>query len=392
MPGVSLDSCGLVLLVLCPAMWTCHLVITSDLQPDLPLLSWLKFWSVVALLYCLESLVTNTSKVRCDQTTDNPCKSVQYAGLSSVSSVPAVCLKLLLLCWCLAPVDNNGADVIFDGLVSPLHDLIEDMLSLGTNLSLSCFVFVLDDILQPLLTATQVHLLPAMQCGLVMLTNSPDYAMRGLEAVLQSGLEWVSGVLTGVVSILADPIPGCRYYGTAAAGVIQTNYHNIRLYYKFNEENPIFFSKLFKIYRKIFITALLNLTDDIWQSLRSVTEPLLGLMNSAETIFLNIVHVCLDNVHNVIELFSFEIMRLCNVARGSFISFSTSTQHYFHEAALFSNFLISNVLQFISKFANLVVGYFMMFYKLVQKFPYVNYEEEDRPPRLFSQVFKEMIK
>ena len=365
-------SSGLVIMVMFSAFWTAHLVISTPSQSDTSLLPWLKFWAVMGLVFCLDRLTSSKVSHRPSHRTTPSLQTDR--GLAPVI--------LLVVVWCAAPLQHNGAEVLFDSLVVPLHGLVMTV----RDVSLSTLDLLLEDLLQPLVTGWQLHLLPLLQDTITTISNSPTYILQFLETVLHlseatlmTGLDWMFALLSETLNIIFDPVTGLGYYSSVLTEEIQTGYHKIKLFYIYNEENPVYFSTLYKTYRKIFIKTVLHHTDTVRTS---ITKPLPVLLNSMEQFS---TEICRVREYYLAAFFAFEIPRLFNVASDSFISFSSSTHYFISQASLFSREAVLRYLKMFHEISWSVVRY-------LHNFTFVYSKENETPPRLFSQVLKEMIK
>lgn len=307
-------------------------------------------------------------------------------------------MKSLFLLWCLAPVDHNGSDLIFDNLLAPLYHLTMASWAEVRDQTLSCLVYLLDDVLQPL----YLHLLPLVHCILSSLCNCPQYFFQNLQSALSASQDWILGAIdwlsaaaVEVINVLVDPFTVFQYYASVPIGIIESSYNKIKLYYYHNEENPIYFSKLFKTYRRMFLSEFLSLIDVLWQSMKIITEPLTAQFNSNVGHFYRKIGEAYDNCS---QIFSF-VSTFRNSLSDWIFSFPATFQLYFHEMSFVTRF-ISYVLDSLSNCANFTLKYFMMCYEVfvnvvlyLQKSTFFHiYKKHDKQPRLFSQVFKEMIK
>ena len=361
------------------AVWTAHLVISIPAQSDTSLLPWLKFWAVMGLVFCVDRLTSSQVSHRTSHQTTPSLQTVR--GLTPVS--------LLLVVWCVAPLQHNGAEVLFDSLMVPLHNLVMTGGTLVRDVSLSTLDLLLEDLLQPLATVWQFHLLPLLHDTITTISNSPTYILKFLETVLHlseatlmTGLDWMFALLAETLNILFDPVTGLGYYSSALTEEIHNGYQKIKLFYIYNEENPVYFSTQYKTQRKIFIRTVLHHTDTVRTS---ITKPLPVLLSSIEQYSTEICRVWEYYFPNLAAVFAFEIPRLFNMASDSFISFSSSTHYFISEASLFSRDAVLRYLKMFHEISWSVVRY-------LHNFTFVYYKEKETPPRLFSQVFKEMIK
>ena len=308
-------------------------------------------------------------------------------------------MKYLLVLWCAGPGDYSGSDLIFDNLVEPLYHLSVATWSHLHHLALSCLVSLLDDLLQPL----HLHLLSALDCITSILYNCHHYSLQYLQSALSSSQDLIQGAIVRlsavpieVLNLLLDPFTGGSYYASVTVGMIQSSYNKIKLYHSYNEENPIYFSKLYKYYQGMFISEFLRLADVFWRSVEIITKPLIAQFTSnLGHFYRKIVEVC-DN--NCSQIFSFVSSFWYSVSDW-FISFPATFKLYFHEMTFITRF-ISYVLDSLSNCAHFILKYLIMCYEVfvnfildLQKstFPQF-YKKHNKQQRLFSQVFKEMIK
>merc|ERR1711915_183363 len=116
-----------------PATFSLHNAATGGPEDCLP---WLKFWVVLSVGLFLELF------------------------LESLEGIALTCVKVVLILWCLAPLEYNGADILFTYVLIPLHqgvtmlasrtvDVIFPLLDLGKDVVWDSVDIVMDWILYP---------------------------------------------------------------------------------------------------------------------------------------------------------------------------------------------------------------------------------------------------
>ena len=144
----------------------------------------------------------------------------------------------------------------------------------------------------------------------------------------------------------------------------------------------------------MFLSEFLSLPDVFWQTMKIITEPLTAQFNSnVGHFYRKIVEAC----DNCSQIFSF-VSTFWDSVSDWFTSFPANFQLYFHEITFTR--LNSYVLDSLSNSVHFTRKYYMMCYEIfvnvvlyLQKSEIFQfYRKHNEQPRLFSQVFKEMIK
>ena len=361
----------------------------------------------------------------------------------------SIALKSLFLAWLLLPVHINGSSVMFDLVLSPLHrtatvtgtQLASDI----KDLARAGLVSLLDDILQPAVTSTlstaeaglklaQLTVLqcrevitPPLSCAGTLVLNSPSllitaatdmgnnvldlinilslYSYDVVNSILSYSNTFVhllSSLLYSIfeefIVLFEDPINVTKRYSLAAISSCQYLATKITEYYQYNEKNPLLFSEIFKGIKKIVTSEVLRILKNIYivfdrftQVLRLKVLPVATQFNSnckyfSEVSF-NIVYQCFSKMQPALKELIDYVKVIFDLIEQSLNSVIFSVQHCFRVC---SNYLI----RFLSEIVRVCLGVYeglielsIYLFKSISNHIYQNQKQ----PRLFSQLFKQMI-
>ena len=358
----------------------------------------------------------------------------------------SIALKSLFLAWLLLPIAQNGSSVLFDLVLAPVHDTVLQLSSDTKDLALSGLAACLDDILQPLVTWTlntaeaglrlvQLAILqgrgvvtPPLSCAGAILLNSPGLLLTSIADTGNSMLDLINilslyiydflnsllsysnnclhllasvaySIFEEVLVLFEDPINVIIRYSWTAVSSYQYLTTKVTEYYQYNKRNPIFFSDLFKGIRNIVIQEALTIQEKIYTVLEKFTQVLsLKVLTVAEHFF--------SDVNNLSRV-SF------NIVYQWFSKLQPALTELFHYFRIIYDFITECLNSFIFSFQNclgIFFAYVLMFLNEIVRLSFVVYEafhdltifffksisshiyQNQKQPRLFSQLFKQMIR
>jgi len=209
--------------IVVPALISANAVIAKN-QGDIT--GWLKYWVMVSVCLVLELSLTSRLKTRAAET-----------------------VKILLLLWCLTPLPGlNGADLVFDWILTPLHWSLITLWSLlrpvaisvsahlnsFTRLVCSSIVSVASDL---------PGLMGSLCDSLLKILND----LPGLAHTISAGVK--DGVMSGSLQIYSFTVTSLSHVVhviTVLATSINSSALNLLSYYRSNQRHPRLISQVLK--------------------------------------------------------------------------------------------------------------------------------------------------
>ena len=331
-------------------------------------------------------------------------------------------------------------------MLAPVHDTVLQLCSDTKDLALSGLAACLDDILQPLVTSAlntaeaglklaqltflqvQGVVTPPLSCAGAILLNSPGLLMTSITDtgnsvldiinilslsiydILKSLLSYSNNFLNLLASVaysifeevlvlFEDPINVLKRYSLTAVTSYQYLTTKVTEYYQYNKRNPIFFSDIFKGIRKIVIPEALTILEKIYTVLEKFTQVLsLEVSTVAKQFFSNVKYLSGVSFNIVYQWFS---------------KLQPTLSELFHYFKIFCDFITKCLNSFIfsfQTFLEICLAYILIFLNEIVRLSFVVYEafhdltifffksisshiyQNQKQPRLFSQLFKQMIR
>ena len=355
-------------------------------------------------------------------------------------------LKGLFLAWLLLPIQPNGSSVIFDLVLAPVHGTVLQLASDARGLARSCLVSVLDDILQPLVTSTlataeaglqlaQLTILqwrevitPPLSCAGVMVLNSPGLLVTSItdtgndvldiinivilyiDDIFKSLVGYGNNVLHLLTSVIysileetlvlfEDPINVIKRYSSTVMSCCQYFATKIEEYYQYNERNPLFFSNIFKITKKFVISEALIIFEKVYTVFENFTQALsLKVLPVARQFVSNVKYFSKVSFNIVYQWFSkmqLALSELFNYLKLIFDFIKKLSNSFIYGIQNCLRICLSYILMFLNEILRLCFTVYDNFNDLtvyLVKSISNHINQNKKQPRLFSQLFKQMIR
>ena len=328
---------------------------------------------------------------------------------------------------------------MFDLVLAPVHGTVLQLASDARGLARSCLVSVLDDILQPLVTSAlataeaglqlaRLTITPPLSCAGAIVLNSPGLMVTSLtdtgndvldiinivilyiDDIFNSLVGYSNNVLNLLTSVIysilketlvlfEDPINVIKRYSSTVISCCQYFATNLGEYYQYNERNPLFFSNIFKVMKKIVISDTLTIFKKVNTVLENVTQalslkvlPVAGQFVSNvkyfSKVFFNIVYQWFSKMQQGLsDLFNY-LKLIFNFITKCSNSFIFGIQNCL-------KICLTYILTFLNEILRLCITVYENFNDLtvyLAKSISNHINQNKKQPRLFSQLFKQMIR
>ena len=320
-------------------------------------------------------------------------------------------------------------------MLAPVHDTVLQLCSDTKDLALSGLAACLDDILQPLVTSalntaeaglrlTQLAILqvrevitPPLSCAGAIVLNCPGLLMTSITDTGNSILDIINilslsiydilnslfsysnnflhllasvaySIFEEVLVLFEDPINVIKRYSLTAVSSYQYLTSKVTEYYQYNNRNPIFFSDIFIGIRKIVTSEALPILEKIYTILEKFTQVLrLQVFSVAEQMFFNVEYLLKVSFNIVYQWFS---------------KLQPALSELFHYLRIIYDFItkcLEICVAFILTFVNEIVRLCQVVYEALHDLTILSFKsiqnhiyQNQKQPRLFSQLFKQMIR
>ena len=358
----------------------------------------------------------------------------QFNGRASIA------LKGLFLAWLLLPIPLAGSSVIFDLILAPVHGTFLQLASDAQGLARSCLVSVLDDVLQPLVTSALTTaeaglqlgwvtilqcrevITPPLSCAGALVLNSPSLLLTSITDTVNSVLNiidivslYIYDIFNSLVSygnnflhllasvtysiieetlvLFEDPVNVIKRYSTTVISSCQYFATKAADYYHYNERNPLFFSDIFRGRKEILFSGVLTISKKVYTILVNSTRALnLKVLPVAGQLVSNVKYFSKVSFNVVYQWFS-----KMQLALSEFLNYLRIT--IFDKVTKFSSsfiFFFQNCLRIcLSEILRLCLKVYddindLTIYLVKSISNHIN--QNQKQPRLFSQLFKQMIR